>query len=108
MGNTATKMNRYGIQVYPSYTKKRGTRGRGRKINYKASPRNLGKLLEEVISHLSTHDCKECTEIITAFKINLLSPFGVRCYNCEEPIADPMLHISNEGRTYCQKCSIPI
>jgi len=70
-----------------------------------ASPRNLGKLLEEVIAHLSTHDCKECKEIITAFKINLLSPFGVRCYECEEPISDRTIRISNEGRTYCQKCS---
>ena len=69
------------------------------------SPRNLGKLLEEVIAHLSTHDCEECTEIITALKTNLLSPFGVRCYECEEPISDRTLRISNEGRAYCQKCS---
>jgi len=101
-------MSIYGILKYPGYTKKRGTRGKGRKINYKSSPRNLGKLIEEVIFHLSTHDCKECTKIITSFKVNLLSPFGIRCYECEEPISDPMLSISNEGRAYCQKCSSPI
>ncbi len=63
--------------------------------------------MEEAIAHLSTHSCGECTEIIASFKINLLSPFGVRCYECEEPISDRMLRISNEGRTYCQKCSVP-
>ena len=61
----------YGIQGYPRYGR-RGTRGKGRKINYKEKPRNLGKLLEEAIDHLSTHDCKECGEIINSFKVNLL------------------------------------
>jgi hypothetical protein len=96
-------MNNY--QSSPTYRRRRGTRGKGRKINYKPSPRNLGKLLEEAIAHLETHSCEECTDIIASFKINLLSPFGTRCYKCEEPISDRMLRISNEGRTFCQKCS---
>jgi len=88
------------------FAKQRGTRGKGRKINYKSEPRNLGKLLEEIIKHLSTaHDCKDCEQIIVAIKTNLLSPFGIRCYTCEELISDSMLNISNEGRTYCQKCA---
>ena len=98
--------SRYGIHRYPSFDKKRGTRGKGRHINYKSEPRNLSKLLEEIIKHLSTaHDCDDCKQIIVAIKTNLLSPFGIRCYTCEELVSDSMLHISNEGRTYCQKCS---
>ena len=73
----------YGIQGYPRYGR-RGTRGKGRKINYKEKPRNLGKLLEEAIDHLSTHDCKECGEIINSFKelgAQVLQSFGEPLYN---------------------------
>ena len=98
--------DKYGIQEYPNFSNKRGTRGKGRKINYKSEPRNLGKLLEGIIKHLSTdHDCEDCEQIIVAIKTNLLSPFGIRCYTCDELISDSMLNISNEGRTYCQKCA---
>ena len=98
------RTTRYGIQGYPIY-RKRGTRGKGRKITHK--PRNLGKLLEEAIAHLSTHDCEDCAGVIAAFKVNLLSPFGVRCYECEEVITDRTFVVSNEGRMFCPKCSIP-
>jgi formylmethanofuran dehydrogenase subunit E len=96
-------MTKYGI---PGYSKRRRrTRGKGRKINYdKEKPRNLGKLLEEAIDHLSTHDCEECGEIISSFKVNLLSPFGIRCYGCEEIVTDSTFVVSNEGRIFCQKC----
>ena len=98
--------SRYGIQGYPSYKQKRRTRGKGRKINYDKQPRNFRKLIEEVIQHITVaHGCEICVGLSDDLKRNLLSPFGVRCYNCENPITDSKIHVEQSGAMLCQKCA---
>ena len=97
--------SKYGIQGYPNF-KKRRTRGKGRTINYNKEPRNLRKLMEEVSDHLiMAHGCEICVGLNDDLKRNLLSPFGIRCYNCENPITDSKLNIEQSGAILCQKCA---
>ena len=97
-------MIKYGI---PGYSKRRRrTRGKGRKINYNKEPCNLRKLLEEVSEHITAaHGCEICIGLNDELQLNLLSPFGIRCYNCEKPIKDSKLHVEQSGAMLCQACA---
>ena len=98
--------NKYGIRGYPSFRRRRRTRGKGRKINYDKEPRNLRKLIEEVGDHITVaHGCEICVGLNDELQLNLLSPFGVRCYNCEKPITDSKIHVEQSGAMLCKKCT---
>tara|TARA_Y100000296_G_C5142942_1_gene242133 strand:- start:652 stop:990 length:339 start_codon:yes stop_codon:yes gene_type:complete len=99
--------NRYGIRGYPSFAaRRRGTRGKGRKINYDKKPRNFRKLIEAAVQHITVaHGCEICIGLSDELQQNLLSPFGIRCYNCDKPITDSKLHVEQSGAMLCQECA---